>query len=105
MPLVPAFTAPSIVTPWSPDDVEEPVEAELEGGRMPFLSHLSELRDRVRNAALAFIVATIVCWIFADDIFEWLKHPLFNVWDTKKLGENVWLTSSLYRPPGGKPST
>ena len=55
-------------------------EAELEEGRMPFLSHLGELRDRVRNAAIAFALAFLVCWGFADDIFAWLRKPLFDIW-------------------------
>jgi sec-independent protein translocase protein TatC len=58
---------------------------ELESGRMPFLSHLAELRDRVRNAAIAFMVAAIGCFYFSDHIFEWLKEPLFNVWKAKGL--------------------
>jgi sec-independent protein translocase protein TatC len=55
-------------------------EAELEEGRMPFLQHLTELRDRVRNAALYFGVAFLVCWYFASDIFSWLRQPLFTIW-------------------------
>ena len=35
------------------DPAETPA-AELEESRMPFLAHLRELRDRVRNAALFF---------------------------------------------------
>jgi sec-independent protein translocase protein TatC len=62
------------------DDDEAKKEAELEEGRMPFMSHLSELRDRVRNAALYFVAAFLLCWGFADRIFEWLKQPLFDIW-------------------------
>jgi len=62
------------------EDEEANREAELEGGRMPFLSHLRELRDRVRNAAIAFIAAFIGCWVFADRIFAWLREPLFEIW-------------------------
>jgi len=57
-------------------------EAELEGGRMPFLKHLVELRDRLRNAALAFVAAFLVCWYFAGEIYAWLQTPLFNIWNT-----------------------
>ena len=53
---------------------------ELESGRMPFLSHLAELRDRVRNAAIVFMLAFGVCWYFAKQIFEWLRQPLFDIW-------------------------
>jgi sec-independent protein translocase protein TatC len=63
------------------EDEEEPKdEKELEGGRMPFLMHLVELRDRLRNAAFAFIGAFLVCWYFAEDIFTWLRTPLDNIW-------------------------
>ena len=47
---------------------------------MPFVQHLTELRDRVRNAAIAFVVAFLVCWGFADDIFEWLRKPFYDIW-------------------------
>ena len=59
------------------DDVKD--EKELEGGRMPFLSHLAELRDRLRNAAIAFVAAFLVCWYFADRIFAWLTAPVFKI--------------------------
>jgi sec-independent protein translocase protein TatC len=65
------------------DDVEKTRlarEAELEEGRMPFLQHLGELRDRVRNAAIAFVLAFLASWAFASDIFDWLKQPLFDIW-------------------------
>lgn len=55
-------------------------EAELEDGRMPFLQHLGELRDRLVKAVLWFAVGFLVCWYFADDIFAWLREPLFNIW-------------------------
>jgi len=61
----------------------EPAEesvVELEESRMPFLSHLRELRDRVRNAALFFVAAFCVCFYFATDIYAWLREPLFEVW-------------------------
>ena len=57
--------------------------AELEESRMPFMSHLGELRDRVRNAAICFAVAFGVCYYFADRIYAWLRAPLFEVWATK----------------------
>ena len=61
-------------------DDPEAKEAELEAGRMPFLQHLGELRDRVRNAAIAFMLAFLVCWYFAQQIFAWLRQPLFDIW-------------------------
>jgi sec-independent protein translocase protein TatC len=64
----------------TPEEEDRNKEAELEGGRMPFLAHLTELRDRVRNAAIYFTLAFLACWVFADDIFAWLRQPLFEIW-------------------------
>ena len=85
----------------------EPVEDdELESGRMPFLSHLKELRDRVRNAAIAFMIAAIGCFYFSDEIFAWLREPVFTVWRAKfpgtephfvftQLTEPFWVNMSI----------
>jgi len=56
-------------------------EAPADEGRMPFFEHLRELRDRLRNAAIAFMLAFLVCWYFSADIFEWLRGPLFDIWN------------------------
>jgi len=63
---------------------EKEREAELEGSRMPFLAHLRELRDRVRNAALFFFLAFCICWYFADRIYEWLEVPIATAWRARK---------------------
>ncbi len=62
------------------DQKAQSSDAELEEGRMPFMQHLGELRDRVRNAAISFVLAFLVCWGFADRIFAWLRKPLFDIW-------------------------
>jgi sec-independent protein translocase protein TatC len=80
-------------------DGEPEGEDELEGGRMPFLAHLAELRDRVRNAAIAFIVAAFVCFYYSDQIFDWLKDPLFSVWDTQKIGKPPQLVFTQLTEP------
>ncbi len=71
---------------------------ELESGRMPFLSHLRELRDRVRNAALFFVAAFIICFIFNEDIFKWLEQPMKNSWDVSKMGEFKVVYTTLTEP-------
>ncbi|MEO8705702.1 MAG: twin-arginine translocase subunit TatC, partial [Kofleriaceae bacterium] len=63
-----------------PDVPAEKNPAEVEASRMPFLSHLRELRDRVRNAAIFFVAAFIVCWVFSDEIFVWLERPVRDAW-------------------------
>ena len=77
----------------------ESQDNELESGRMPFLEHLKELRDRVRNAAIAFVLAAVGCFYFSEQIFEWLKEPLFNVWKAKKIaGEPHLVFTQLTEP-------
>jgi sec-independent protein translocase protein TatC len=78
---------------------EEPEPAtELEESRMPFLAHLRELRDRVRNAAIFFMLAFGLCWWRAKDIFNLLKAPLFNVWEAEKLGKPHIVFGKLTEP-------
>lgn len=79
-------------------DEQEATSAELDDSRMPFLEHLRELRDRVRNAAIYFAVAFVVCFYFAKDIYNWLKQPMFNVWDEKKLGTPHVVFGKLTEP-------
>ena len=68
-----------------------PNEAELDDGRMPFFQHLRELRDRVRNAAIFFILGTVVSWFFGEEIYDWLRGPL----------DKAWLRASLEHPELG----
>ncbi|MBS1118557.1 MAG: Sec-independent protein translocase, TatC subunit [Deltaproteobacteria bacterium] len=91
----------------APDDEvdDEASKSDLEESRMPFLSHLRELRDRVRNASIFFMLGFAVSWYFARDLFNWLLQPLKNVWDVKKLGpfhvsfmkltEGFWVDMSI----------
>jgi len=62
------------------DEDADAKKSELEESRMPFLSHLRELRTRVRNAAIFFCLAFVGCWLIWEDIFEWLKQPLKNIY-------------------------
>jgi sec-independent protein translocase protein TatC len=73
-------------------------DAELEDSRMPFLSHLRELRDRVKKAAFCFIIAFVVCWYFSSEIYDWLRKPLFRVWDNEKLGTPHVVFGKLTEP-------
>ena len=55
-------------------------EAELDDGTMPFFEHLRELRDRLRNAAIFFVVGVIGCWFVSEDIYVWLRAPIDAAW-------------------------
>jgi len=43
---------------------------------MSFLDHLEELRRRIFHAIAALFVGVIICWTFADNIYEVLAKPL-----------------------------
>ncbi len=79
-------------------DPDAPDDADLADSRMPFLAHLRELRDRVRAAAIWFTIAFGVCFYFAGDIYTWLKRPLFDVWDEKRLGPPHVVFGKLTEP-------
>jgi sec-independent protein translocase protein TatC len=44
--------------------------------KMPLLEHLVELRRRLLYSAVAFVVAFLVCFYFAQDMFNFLAAPL-----------------------------
>lgn len=43
--------------------------------RMPFLAHLRELRDRLRNAVIALLGGTIIAFMFKQELFVLLARP------------------------------
>lgn len=47
--------------------------------KMPLMDHLVELRNRLGWSAAAFLSAFIVCYFFAQSIFEFLVQPLANI--------------------------
>lgn len=49
---------------------------------MPLLEHLIELRRRLIYCLVGFIVAFIVCFYFADEIFDFLTQPLARQFPT-----------------------
>jgi sec-independent protein translocase protein TatC len=54
-------------------------EPEAEG-TMTLWEHLEELRGRIVRMALAFLVGSIVCWIYKEPILDWLTLPLKQGW-------------------------
>ncbi len=54
----------------------EDKEAELEGGRMPLLDHLIELRKRLIWSIVAVLIAFIAAYQVKERIFDFLVHPL-----------------------------
>lgn len=61
-----------------PDDSEEADGPDAV--RMPLVSHLAELRRRLIYALIGFIIAFLICFAFADQLFNFLVEPLARVW-------------------------
>jgi sec-independent protein translocase protein TatC len=58
-----------------PDKIHDD-EAHIEASRAPLLDHLIELRQRLIWSVIAFGVAFVFCYFFAERIYAVLKHPL-----------------------------
>jgi sec-independent protein translocase protein TatC len=50
-------------------------EQEVEDTQAPLIEHLTELRSRLIRAVIGLVIAAIVCFIFADKIFNILLWP------------------------------
>jgi len=46
-----------------------------QGGTMPLVGHLRELRQRLVKGVLAILVGTILAWFFYEQLLEFLIHP------------------------------
>ena len=60
-------------------------EAEVEGEdveeqRMPLIDHLIELRKRLFHSLVALLITFLVCFYFANPIFDFLVAPLADLW-------------------------
>jgi sec-independent protein translocase protein TatC len=54
---------------------------------MTFVEHLTELRKRLRNAAIVFLLAVIVSFIFVKQYFDVLTRPARAAWVTALQGQ------------------
>lgn len=63
--------------------------------KMPLMDHLVELRNRLGWSAAAFLVAFIVCYFFAQSIFEFLVQPLADIL-TQQQGNRRMIFTALH---------
>jgi sec-independent protein translocase protein TatC len=60
-------------------ELGEDTDPDLGLPKMSFLEHLDELRKRLLYSVIALVVAFLVCWNFAPEIFDWLEKPILQL--------------------------
>ena len=76
----------------------DPDQASVEEARMTFVEHLYDLRKRLRNAALVFIVVTIGSFFFAQNFFDVLTRPARIAWTAALKREPVFVFTNPTEP-------
>lgn len=90
--------APASAT--NPDPEKGPDGEPVDDVRMSLLEHLQELRVRLRNALIAFVVAMILGFFFVNRFFELLTRPVVQgmkdagvepVFNVRSMTEGFWV--------------
>jgi sec-independent protein translocase protein TatC len=76
----------------------DPDHKSVEEARMTFVEHLYDLRKRLRNAALVFIVVTIGSFFFAETYFDVLTRPARLAWTAALKREPVFVFTNPTEP-------
>lgn len=58
--------------------IKDPLIDDIEGGKMPLMAHLMELRSRLIWSVVGICVAFVGCWFVVDPIYNFLTKPLAN---------------------------
>lgn len=61
--------------PTSPPN-HDPEEEGINGKQMSFLEHLEELRQRLLRSIISIVIATGICFFYADEIYGYLARPM-----------------------------
>ena len=64
------------------EDNKEKIE-DIEASRAPLISHLIELRDRLKWAVMIFFLSFCICYYFSKEIYDFLVAPLYNIYIEK----------------------
>lgn len=63
---------------------------ELEGGKMPLIDHLIELRRRILYALVAFVILFVPCAYFSKDVYNFLAAPLAQILAQQSNGHFIY---------------
>ena len=70
------------------DDNEPP-----DMGKMSFLDHLEELRRRIFHSLFGILGGFLICWTFADELYEGLALPLTQILRELNLADQLVYTN------------
>ena len=71
-----------------------------DGGAMPLMEHLRELRSRIFKSLIAISIGAVVGWVYFDEIFAWMVAPLKSIaTDLAAKGLTVELTLTSVTAP------
>jgi len=59
-------------------------DSEIEDSKAPLMEHLIEFRNRLVYSVIALIIAFILCYVVAEDLFAFLVEPLVEA-----MGDNI----------------
>lgn len=54
-------------------------QQDVEEGRMPFLAHLGELRQRILASVIALGLGFVATFSFSEQIINWLARPIYPI--------------------------
>ena len=68
---------------------------EMEASKAPLISHLIELRDRLKWAVLFFFLTFCICYYFANTIYNFLVEPLYQIYIDKGISNPRMIYTAL----------
>ena len=68
---------------------------EIEASKAPLISHLIELRDRLKWAVLFFFLTFCICYYFANTIYNFLVEPLYQIYIDKGISNPRMIYTAL----------
>jgi sec-independent protein translocase protein TatC len=75
---------PGAEPPYDPDPDADPEEAEDSSGKMSFLEHLDELRQRIIKSLLALVAGFCIAYYFVNQLEDFVYQPLKVLFKTGK---------------------
>ncbi|MEM9726388.1 MAG: twin-arginine translocase subunit TatC, partial [Pseudomonadota bacterium] len=78
------------------ESIEAPADGPRDGlddTQAPLIEHLRELRTRLIRSLIALVICVLGCWVFRQEIFQFLAQPLVDVLEPRGLQHNLIITS------------